>query len=100
MGERRILVIGSQCQALGDLPFLPKAAEVLYAVMTNPDRGACMPAIDGNGLLIDPTIKDAKAAIKQAYKRAAKDEATLFIAYIGHGESPKNSLDLYLMPLD
>lgn len=41
MGERRILVIGSQCEALGDLPFLPKAAEDLYAILTDPERGSC-----------------------------------------------------------
>jgi hypothetical protein len=37
------------------------------------------------GLLINPCVKDAKDAIKEAFRRAAKDEATLFIAYIGHG---------------
>jgi len=36
MSERRILVIGSQCQALGNLPFLPQAAQDLYAA-----RQAC-----------------------------------------------------------
>lgn len=100
MGERRILVIGSQCAALGNLPFLPEAAEELYKVMTDPDRGDCKPALETGGLLIDPTVSQAKDTIKSAYRRAAKDEATLFIAFIGHGESPEKSLDLFLMPLD
>jgi hypothetical protein len=98
MTERRILVIGSQCEALGRLPFLPQAAQDLYAVMTDPERGACVSALAGDGLLIDPTVKDAKDAIKSAYQRAAEDEATLFIAYIGHGEMA--SRDFYLLPRD
>jgi len=57
-----------------------------------------MHAIEGNGLLIDPTIKDATDAIELAYRRAATDEATLFIAYIGHGE--KMDEDFYLLPQD
>jgi hypothetical protein len=100
MSERRMLVIGSQCKALGNLAFLPQAARDLYAVMTDPERGACASAIQGGGLLIDPTVNETKAAIKSAYLRAAKDETTLFIAYIDHGEKSKNSEDYYLLPLD
>src|SRR5262249_32857939 len=101
MGERRILVIGSQCEALGDacrLRFLPQAAQDLYAVMTDPGRGACVSALEGSGLLIDPTVESAKRAINSAYLRAARDEATLFISYIGHGE--KIEEDFYLLPQD
>ena len=77
MGERRILVIGSQCEALNRLSFLPDTAQELYSVMTDPGRGACVAAIEGAGLLLDPTVQEAKSAIVTAYKRAAKDEATL-----------------------
>ncbi len=66
--------------------------------MTDPERGACVPAIPGSGLLLNPTVKKTKEAIKQAYNRASKDEATLFFAYIGHGEMAGQ--DYYLMPLD
>jgi hypothetical protein len=86
MSQRRILVIGSQCEALQHLEFLPRAAQDLYAVMTDPERGACVSALEGEGLLIDPAVGDVKDAIRTAYQRAAKDAATLFIAYIGHGE--------------
>jgi hypothetical protein len=98
MGQRRIVVIGSQCQALGNLPFLPQAAQDLYAVMTHPERGGCVSAIEGDGLLINPTVKDSKEAIKSAYLRASTDEATLFISYIGHGE--RAGEDFYLLPQD
>jgi hypothetical protein len=98
MAQRRILVIGSQCKALQRLEFLPQAALDFYAVMINPERGACVSAIDGEGLLIDPSVKDAKDAIRTAYRRAAKDEAALFIAYIGHGEHIRENY--YLLPRD
>jgi hypothetical protein len=101
MGQRRVLVIGSQCEALGRLDFLPKAAHELYRVMTDPERGACVSALEGEALLIDPSVKDAKDAIKTAYRRAAKDRATLFIAYVGHGEKgEKADNDFYLLPQD
>jgi hypothetical protein len=98
MGQRRILVIGSQCKALQRLEFLPQAAQDLYTVMVDPERGACVSALDDEGLLIDPVVKDAKDAIRTAYQRAAKDAATLFIAYIGHGEHVKENY--YLLPRD
>jgi hypothetical protein len=84
MSERRILVIGSQCEAYPALLFLPQLAKELYAVMTDPARGECVSAFEGDARLIDPTVRDATDAISSAYLRAAKDEATLFIAYIGH----------------
>ena len=98
MSERRILVIGSQCEALQHLGFLPNAAQDLYAVMTDPERGACVAALDGKGLLIDPSVNDTKDAVRTAYRRAAKDGATLFIAYIGHGEHVRKRY--YLLPRD
>jgi hypothetical protein len=98
MSQRRILVIGSQCEALQRLGFLPQAAQDLYAVMTDRERGACVSALDGEGLLIDPAVRDVKDAIRTAYQRAAKDAATLFIAYIGHGEHIKENY--YLLPRD
>ena len=98
MNERRILVIGSQCKVFDELKFLPKVAEDLYQVMTDPLLGQCESAIEGSGLLIDPTIAEVKDKIKSAYERAAKDEATLFISYIGHGMNVGE--DYFLLPLD
>lgn len=98
MGERRILVIGSQCEALGNLPFLPKAAEELYKVMIDPERGACKPALQGHELFLNPSVTQTSEAIESAYLRAAKEGATLFIAYIGHGATLGRTF--YLLPLD
>jgi tetratricopeptide (TPR) repeat protein len=96
--ERRILVIGSQCDRLNRLSFLPKAAEDLYAVMTDPDLGSCVPALSEGGLVLDPTVNEAGDIIDAAYKRASEDGATLLFAFIGHGEHVRN--DFYLLPRD
>src|SRR5262249_51531710 len=97
MGGRNLLVIGSQCKSLPELSFLPHVATKLYEVMTDPERGACQPALDLSGLVIDPTVADAKKAIRTAFERAANDEATLLLAVIGHGEQASEDGDFYLL---
>jgi hypothetical protein len=72
----------------------------LYEVMTDPKRGACQPALDPSGLVIDPTVAEAKAAIRTAFERAANNEATLLLAVIGHGEQVTEDGDFYLLPTD
>jgi len=98
MGERRVLVIGSQCKALNRLSFLPKAAEDLYRVMIDPELGGCVSALEGDGLICDPSVDEAIKAIELAFRRASQDEATLFLAFIGHGEYADE--DFYLLPKD
>src|SRR5271165_6959402 len=95
--NRRILVIGSQCASLPPLSFLPQAAVDLHAVMTDPDVGGCTDAAP-RGLLIDPTVAEARAAIKEAFRAAAAEEATLLLALIGHGTYAGR--DFYLLPHD
>ena len=56
MGERRVLIIGSQCKKHNHLSFLPEVAEALYAVMTDPELGECVPALESGGLLLDPSV--------------------------------------------
>lgn len=101
MGERRVPVMGSQCAALPNsrLSFLPKAAEDLYAVMTHPERGRCVPALaTGASLLCDPSVEQVDAAVESAVVRASADAATLFVAWVGHGEFAED--DFYLLPCD
>jgi hypothetical protein len=68
--------------------------------MTDPERGACQPALDPSGLVIDPTVAEAKKAIRTAFERAANDGATLLLAVIGHGEQVTEDGDFYLLPVD
>ena len=79
------------------LSFLPQAAVDLHAVMTDPEVGGCTDAAP-RGLLIDPTVAEARAAIKEAFRAAAAEEATLLLALIGHGTYAGR--DFYLLPHD
>ena len=97
VGGRNLLLIGSQCESLPKLSFLPDVATRLYEVMTDPVRGACQPALDRSGLLINPTVAEAKTAIRMAFERAANDEATLLLVFIGHGEQVEDDGDFYLL---
>ena len=68
--------------------------------MTDPGRGACRPALDPSGLVIDPTVAEARKAIRTAFERAEDDEATLLLVVIGHGEQVAEDGDFYLLPID
>ena len=75
MAQRRLLVIGSQCDRLNRLDFLPEVAERLHALLIHPGPGECVGVpLDGRtpGLLLDPTVAEAKAAIKLAIEDAAR----------------------------
>ena len=101
MAGRVALVIGSQCGVRQRLSFLPEVAQELYAQLIDPQRGACEPAIDvaGNGgLLIDPAMEDMSCHIRQAVARARAEEATLVLAFVGHGAYADD--DFYLLPFD
>ena len=102
MHQRHLLVIGSQCDILNRLAFLPEVAERLHALLRHPGPGGCEGVpLEGcpPGLLRNPTVEAAKKAIKTAIKEAAEAGATLILAYIGHGEFPDEmSGDFYLMP--
>jgi tetratricopeptide (TPR) repeat protein len=103
MLKHRLLVIGSQCTKLPPLTFLPSIAELLRDVMTEPGLGGCtgVPVRPRTpGLLLDPTVAEAKRAIQTAIDEAAKSRETLILAYIGHGEFFEPSNDFYLMPTD
>ena len=100
MCGRRVLIIGSQSQRLNRLSFLPEVAVRIHALMTHPGPGECLGAAVGDppGLLLDPTVTEAKNAIIEAYEAAACNGETLILAYIGHGEFAHG--DFFLMPTD
>ena len=105
MSERRLaLVIGSQCQALRALSFLPEGPRpVRLEALRSEQRlvaelrdlllvdgpGGCAPVrVDGEsapGLLVNPTKAMADAALKAALGQAHTDEAVLLVHFLGHG---------------
>ncbi|WP_245193340.1 FHA domain-containing protein [Amycolatopsis alba] len=87
MGERRSLVVASQCDSLNLLSFLPDVGHEVSSALLDPGIGGCVPALaDGRGLLVDPTMVELDDALVEAFERASEDEATLFLSLVGHGE--------------
>ncbi|ALG12400.1 hypothetical protein AOZ06_41030 [Kibdelosporangium phytohabitans] len=80
------MVIASQCQGLNPLSFLPAAAHEMAETLLDPSIGGCVSAIEDSPVLIDPTVTELDDAVTEAFERASEDEATLFIALVGHGE--------------
>ncbi len=104
MSERRLaLVIGSQCQALSPLSFLPEGPGPVQLEALPPEQrmavglrdllvdgpGGCAPVrVDGEsapGLLVNPTKAVADAALKAALGQAHTQEAVLVVHFLGHG---------------
>src|SRR4051812_47204644 len=101
MGERRVLMIGAPNERFGLLTFLPEVVRRLHAVVRDPQRGACLPALpDGRDLLLGEAATHAAivAAIKDAMAAANRDEATLFVYFCGHGI--RTAADFYLIGAD
>jgi tetratricopeptide (TPR) repeat protein len=99
VGERRALVIASQCASLNLLSFLPEAAKDVAEALLDPEVGGCVPALaDGRRMLVDPTMVELDDAVTEAFERASEDEATLFIALVGHGDYADE--DFYFLTKD
>jgi hypothetical protein len=102
--RRRALVIGSQCDTLGEarkLSFLPDLATELYQVLIDPRLGACEPALpdrSGGGLLLDPTRLEVRDALQVAFAHADSEKATLLVALLGHGVVHHD--DFYFLTVD
>ncbi|AMV35878.1 ATP-binding protein [Planctomyces sp. SH-PL62] len=100
MAGRRALIIGSQCNALGRLSFLPDVAQRLHSLMTD-GPGACAGVpLEGRpaGLLLDPSVAETKDAIDGAIRAAAEAGESLILAYVGHGDFQNSHF--FLMPTD
>jgi hypothetical protein len=99
MGERRALVIASQCESLNLLSFLPEAAKEVADALLDEQVGGCVPALaDGRRMLVDPTMLQLDDAVTEAFERASADEATLVIALVGHGDYAAD--DFYFLTRD
>jgi len=105
MGERRALIIASQCEARRHLGFLPEVAAELRDVFLDARLGCCVPAVSdwdeprvSRGLVTDPTVDQTERLLEVAFRAASDDEATLFIAYLGH--AVERDGELFLQTFD
>ncbi len=92
-------MIASQCASLNLLSFLPDAAREVADALLDPDLGGCVPALaDGRPMLVNPTAAELDTAVAAAFERASEDEATLFLALVGHGDYADD--DFYFLTHD
>ena len=101
MGERRALLIGVQNDRFGRLDFVPEVIRDLHAVVLDRRYGACRPALPvGRELLTGPaaTLAAVETALDEAMASAGRDQATLFVYFLGHGH--KEDEDFYLVAAD
>ena len=101
MGERRALLIGVQNDRFGELDFVPEVVRDLHAVVLDRRYGACRPALpDGRELLTGPAATRAAVvtALDDAMASAGREQATLFVYFLGHGH--KEGEDFYLVAAD
>ncbi|MBF6125988.1 ATP-binding protein [Nocardia brasiliensis] len=97
MGGRLALVIGSECAALPELGFVHGLAEELYARLTA--TGEWTAAVQREGPVIDPNAGELADAIGNAFDNACERQASLLVAFIGHGIST-GAEDFYLLAHD
>jgi len=102
--RRLALVIGSQCEGLPELAFLPAEPGRVEVSRLTPERrvladlrdllaegpGDCVPlpaaaGLSGDGLLLNPTADQARVALSAAMDAAAESEAVLLVHVLAHG---------------
>jgi hypothetical protein len=98
MPGRLLLVIGSDWGARPPLSFLPGEAHNLYDSLLHPQPGQCAPALPGRSLVLDPDAAQLDAAVEEAFAAASAQEATLILAFTGHGVTSGD--DYYLLAAD
>ncbi|WP_054812855.1 tetratricopeptide repeat protein [Nocardia arizonensis] len=97
MAGRLALVVGAECAALGELGFVSELAGELDASLTA--AGGWRPALSATGPLLDPTAAQLFSAVDEAFQAADAQQATLLLAFIGHGVAVGES-DYYLLGHD
>ncbi|WP_405163749.1 tetratricopeptide repeat protein [Nocardia sp. NBC_01499] len=97
MGGRLALVVGSECVALGELGFTGELATGLYESLT--EVGGWRSATDNDAPVLNPTAAQLVTAVDAAFVAAGQRQATLLLAFIGHGVAT-SAEDFYLLGHD
>ncbi|MDX3640647.1 hypothetical protein [Streptomyces sp. MB09-02B] len=100
---RHALVVAPQCPKLGLLDDLESVALSLRDLLTDHWRGACSRSTGAEtSLLHGVSVSQARieAAVRTAARHAAREQAVLVVAFLGHGITPGQNPTLYLMAGD
>ncbi|MDG4827859.1 hypothetical protein O7627_00915 [Solwaraspora sp. WMMD1047] len=87
------------------LETLAEAAHGLHTTLLDPERGACVPALPsthrplpGGSIRVGAlTADEVRTDVRAAVRHAGTEGAVLVLALMGHGFSPGDGSDLYLM---
>ena len=93
---RLALVIGSECAALNPLNFAAELAGDLQAAL---GAGGWQPVGGVPAPVLDPGIGELRATLTQAFRIAHEQQATLLVAFIGHGATT-GAQDFHLLAHD
>ena len=92
-------MIGVQNDRFGKLDFVPEVMQDLRAVVLDDRYGSCRPALpDGREFLTasaTTTRAEIVKALDEAMASAGREQATLFVYFLGHGH--KEGQDFYLV---
>ncbi|MFB8275828.1 hypothetical protein [Nocardia colli] len=91
------LVVGSECAALGELGFAAELAVELEGWLRG--AGEWRAATGVVGAVVNPTAAQLVRAIDEAFSTASAQQATLLIAFVGHGAAIGDG-DFFLLAHD
>jgi hypothetical protein len=100
---RHLLVVAVQCEAEQELARLDEAADDLCSALIDETIGACKPGLpDGRAILSgkDLTADGIHEQVRIAIRHAGTNDATLILAFLGHGFVPGQTPTLHLMASD
>ena len=103
LAVRHLLVIASQCRWMDQLDQLEEVARALHKVLLEEELGGCVSGLpDGRpSLYCDELSRDEiRATVEDAIRYAGDQGATLVLALLGHGFTPGDAPNLYLMGPD
>jgi hypothetical protein len=97
---RQVFVVGSQCDSMNELDSLEAVAGDLYSVLAGSEHDDAADV----GTLLQGRVSSGEiiSTFRQAVRQAAKNNATLVTAFLGHGFLPGTGTDstLYFMGAD
>jgi hypothetical protein len=96
---RHVLVIASQCEREEELHELGKIAASLRDILLDPEVGCCTAGLPGGIALLAERLDSSEIIAKagEAIEYAARSDAALLLAFLGHGFIPGTDPTLYFM---
>lgn len=97
--RRHVLVVMSQCEQQGELAELAEIAARLRDIFLDQEIGCCAAGLpDGSAMVAGQmAATEIIAKVDAAIEYAARNDAVLLLAFLGHGFTPGGDPTLYFM---